>query len=94
MVPYCGSTVLSTKVILPVTGVLLPSLGSAVTCTGPACSASRSAPSCRSGRLKVTAIGCTWAMMTIGWVLLGSTSEPGKALITPVRPLMVARMAP
>ncbi|MNT37744.1 hypothetical protein D3C72_1738990 [compost metagenome] len=85
---------MSTKVILPVTGALLPSLGTAVTSTGPACSASRSAASWRSGRVKLTVTGEICATVTIGVAVAGVTSEPGKTLITPVRPPIVARMVP
>ncbi len=89
-VPDAASTALSTKASLPLR-VPRPS-GSTATTLPPPPRSERSA-SCRSrcGRLKVTAIGSSWVIVTSG-AALGCTSVPGNTLTVPARPELGATM--
>ena len=89
-VPEFASTVLSTKSSLPL--ALAPVSGKvAVTLPPPPRRAASAWPRLRCGRLKATAIGSSWVIVTSA-VPLGCTKLPGKTLIAPARPALEATM--
>ena len=89
-VPEPASTALSTKSSRP---TLRPRLSgsTAVTWPPPLRKVRSASPRLRCGRLKATAIGSSWVIVTSG-VPVGCTVLPTKTLIAPARPAVGAMM--
>ena len=89
-VPEPASTALSTNCSLPVS-VPRASGSTAVTLPPPLRSVCSASPRLRCGRLKATAIGSSWVIVTSA-APVGCTVLPAKTLIAPARPADGATM--